>query len=161
MLKIIKTNSNCDFKIKMLWRRATRKNSPFYLVGVKDLDRLEKVQRMSTKIVEPHKKLINKMSWYGLRGNVLGWLTNFLLVRKMRVCGKGSCSDWCSVTSSVPLGSVCRPTQFSNVYWRYGWGKRQSDDTVCRRYEDVEKDSWLERQPETTGRSWQVMSMEW
>ena len=26
---------------------------------------------------------------------------------------KGSCSDWCSVTSSVPQGSVGGPTQFS------------------------------------------------
>ena len=61
----------------------------------------------------PHKRLINKMNWYGLRGNVLGWLTDFLLERRMRVCVKGSCSDWCSVTSSVPQGSVGGPTQFS------------------------------------------------
>ena len=57
----------------------------------------------------PHQRLIHKMRWYGLEGNVLGWLTDFLLVRAMRVNLKGEKSSWSDVTSSMPQGSVGEP----------------------------------------------------
>jgi transcription termination factor NusB len=60
----------------------------------------------------PHKRLIEKMAWYGLDGDVLGWLSDFVLERKMRVSIRGNYSGWSDVTSSVPQGSVGGPTQF-------------------------------------------------
>ena len=49
----------------------------------------------------------------GLDGKVLGWLSDFLSKRKMRVCVSEAKSDWRDVISSVPQGSVGGPTPFS------------------------------------------------
>ena len=43
----------------------------------------------------------------------LGWLSDFLSDRKMRVCVKGEFSEWFLVTSSVPQGTIGGPCQFS------------------------------------------------
>jgi hypothetical protein len=61
----------------------------------------------------PHKRLKYKMRLYGLDGKVLGWLSDFLSKRKMRVCVREAQSEWRDVTSSVPQGSVGGPTYFS------------------------------------------------
>jgi len=61
----------------------------------------------------PQKRLIYKMGWYGLSGKILGWMSDFLLDRKMQVGIKGKYSEWRDVYSSIPQGSVCGPTQFS------------------------------------------------
>jgi len=50
----------------------------------------------------PHKRLIDKMGWYGLIGDRLGWMSDFLLDKKMRVCIKVKYSEWRDVFSSVP-----------------------------------------------------------
>ena len=60
----------------------------------------------------PHKRLTAKMKRYGLGGNLLGWLVNFLSDRQMRVGVHGEFSDWTNVTSSVPQGTIGGPTQF-------------------------------------------------
>ena len=61
----------------------------------------------------PHQRLIEKMRWYGLEGSILGWMSDFLLDRKMRVCIKDGKSDWRNVSNSGLQGSVGGPTQFS------------------------------------------------
>ena len=58
----------------------------------------------------PHKTLEHKMRLCGLDGKVLGWLSDFLSKRKMRVCVREAQSEWRDVTSSVPQGSVGGPT---------------------------------------------------
>ena len=61
----------------------------------------------------PHQRLVRKMRWCGISGNVLGWLSDFLSDRKMRVCVKGEFSEWFLVTCSVPQGTIGGPCQFS------------------------------------------------
>ena len=60
----------------------------------------------------PHNRLIFKLGAYGIGGHLLEWLRNFLFNRRQRVCIRGNYSDWTSVSSGVPQGSVLGPILF-------------------------------------------------
>ena len=60
----------------------------------------------------PHCLLLLKLKAYGFRGSLLRWLTCFLTGRMQRVVCGDSESDWTSVISGVPQGSVLGPLLF-------------------------------------------------
>jgi hypothetical protein len=61
----------------------------------------------------PHRRLIHKLKGYGILGNLLHWIEDFLNDRKQRVLLNGAHSAWSTVTSGLPQGSVLDPILFT------------------------------------------------
>ena len=53
-----------------------------------------------------HERLLIKLKGYGVNGKVLSWVKAFLTDRRQKVLVNQSQSDWATVTSGIPQGSV-------------------------------------------------------
>ena len=62
----------------------------------------------------PHKRLLSKLKWYGFGGDILGWITESLKGRRMRVAVNGANFRWVEVLSGVPQESVLGPLLYVN-----------------------------------------------
>ena len=60
----------------------------------------------------PHKRLLLKLSKYGISGKVLDWIDAFLTKRRQRVFLGESISEWKNVISGLLRGSDIGPVLF-------------------------------------------------
>ena len=83
----------------------------------------------------PHKRLIHKLSSYGIKGNLLNWISDFLDQRTQHVTINDKQSASIPVSSGVPQGSVLGPTLF--IY--YINDLPESTDQIVRLFADDSK----------------------
>ena len=61
----------------------------------------------------PHKRLLTKLDYYGVRGNILAWIGEFLSSRSQKVLVvNGKDSTEARVLSGIPQGTVLGPFLF-------------------------------------------------
>ena len=64
----------------------------------------------------PHYRLLQKIESSGIQEQVLGWMKAFLVGRQQRVVVNGCHSNWSSVLSGIPQGSIPRTFAVSNLH---------------------------------------------
>jgi hypothetical protein len=62
--------------------------------------------------VVPHRRLLLKLDFYGVRGNLLKFIEKWLTSRKQRVVVNGEASNPANVKSGIPQGTVLGPLMF-------------------------------------------------
>ena len=60
----------------------------------------------------PHRRLLSKLNFYGVRGQLYRWISSWLTGRHQRVIVDGISSDATPVKSGVPQGTVLGPLMF-------------------------------------------------
>jgi hypothetical protein len=76
----------------------------------------------------PHRELLQKLEkQFGLTGQLLRWVAAYLTGRRQRVKVQEAYSDWGSVTSGVPQGSVLGPLLFIMYVDDFGLGLQNAN----------------------------------
>ena len=60
----------------------------------------------------PHRRLLSKLKFYGVRGQLHHWISSWLTGRHQRVIVDGESSDATPVKSGVPQGTILGPLMF-------------------------------------------------
>ena len=66
----------------------------------------------------PHRSLLHKFDYYGIRGSTHKWINSWLCGRTQQAVLDGQASDPVPVLSCVPQGSVLGPILFLKFYKR-------------------------------------------
>ena len=85
-----------------------------------------------------HRKLLHKLTNYGITGNILQWFSSFLCDRKQRVKIGDVYSSYASVSSGVPQGSCTVPLLFI-LYANDLPDSHQGNDTMVCLFADDTK----------------------
>ena len=64
----------------------------------------------------PHRRLLRKFDYYGIRGSTHKWINSWLPGRTQKVVLDGQASDLVPVLCGVPQGSVLGPILFLIFY---------------------------------------------
>ena len=82
--------------------------------GLRDKQQIDAILLDFSKAFDrvPHERLLLKLHHYGIRGQLLAWIRDFLSERTQQVILEGTKSSVASVTSRVPQGTVLGPLLF-------------------------------------------------
>ena len=93
----------------------------------------------------PHKRLLAKLHAHGVQGRVLSWFKEWLDDRKQRIVLNCEVSDWESVASGVPQGSVLGPLAF--IVYINDLDDETIHVSICSKFADDTKCGQVIRSP--------------